>query len=273
MENMENIIRNAFKSLDEFTDVKIESVKLKEALEDEVEFTEVDDVYDMSVVDFLDKQRAFLATYDFDVNGRTYSLFIEALTEDGESCDTVYDEFDKEKIEGLLVEILDDEHDFIESLGDITVGADLPITEAHLSDLVREAKAVISGSEEHPTDDFIVDDEFEIESEENDEESGHSLKKDVKQEVEIEDEVELESLKEDLSNSIIAGFRAAGVEDGDISDETYDWGTYISYTEDPEDAYERFCNFVMENTEMVSYNSDWYSPCKVTEFILNNINE
>lgn len=258
---MENIIRNAFKSLDEFTDVKIQSIKLTEDVEEieEVEFTETDD---MSVVDFLDKQRAFLTTYDFDVNGRTYSLFIEALTENGESCDTVYDEFDKEKIEGLLVEILDDEHDFIESLGDIADGADLPITEAHLSDLVREAKVVISGSEEHPTEDEEI---IDIE-EPTEEESGHSLKKDS----ELGESKKPETLCESLEDSIAATFKREGVDEGDISDEIYDWGVYVCYTEEPVDNYDKFMNYLLENIEMVEFKSDWYSPCKVTEFMLEH---
>ena len=266
MENMENIIRNAFKSLDEFTDIKIESIKLTEDIEDEVKLIDVESE-DASVMNYLESTGSYISSYDFNVDGKKYSLFIEALTEDGESCDVIFDEFEKDNIKGFLVEVIDEEGDFIESLGDIVSGDGYSVDEVSISELVREATSHINGEEvEKVTDeedvDFLGDDEEFVEVEET-EESGHSLKKDS----DLEESV----LTEELDNSIIAGFREAGVEDGDISDETYDWGTYISYTEDPEDDYERFMNFVMENTEMVSYNSDWYSPCKVTEFMLKYI--
>ena len=169
MENMENIIRNAFKSLDEFTDIKIESIKLTEDIEDEVKLIDVESE-DASVMNYLESTGSYISSYDFNVDGKKYSLFIEALTEDGESCDVIFDEFEKDNIKGFLVEVIDEEGDFIESLGDIVSGDGYSVDEVSISELVREATSHINGEEvEKVTDeedvDFLGDDEEFVEVE------------------------------------------------------------------------------------------------------------
>ena len=56
----------------------------------------------------------------------------------------------------------------------------------------------------------------------------------------------------------------------DVSDNTWDWGTYIGYVEDEDDLdyYDKFTLYLTKNVEIERYNDDWYSPCKVCEFIV-----
>ena len=58
----------------------------------------------------------------------------------------------------------------------------------------------------------------------------------------------------------------------DISDDDWDWGTYIeAYSpEDVYDSYDRFMVYLAENIEIVKFNENWYSPCKVAQFIVEH---
>lgn len=59
----------------------------------------------------------------------------------------------------------------------------------------------------------------------------------------------------------------------DISDTYWDWGTYFECPLKWEDCHS-YCDACMLlfalNIEFVKFKSDWFSPCKVTEFIENN---
>ena len=60
----------------------------------------------------------------------------------------------------------------------------------------------------------------------------------------------------------------------DISDNTFDWGAYIEFTDEPNeeiDWYNEFCKEIAQRTEVVHINQDWYSPCKVSEMIVANM--
>ena len=61
----------------------------------------------------------------------------------------------------------------------------------------------------------------------------------------------------------------------DIGDNTYDWGTYFGCETDYDkctDYYDKCMYIFALNIEMLNYSKDWYSTCKVSEFISENIN-
>ena len=55
----------------------------------------------------------------------------------------------------------------------------------------------------------------------------------------------------------------------DIGDEVFDWGNYFEVNDglSSEDFYDVVMVYFANNIEMVNYNEDWYSCCKVSEFI------
>ena len=53
----------------------------------------------------------------------------------------------------------------------------------------------------------------------------------------------------------------------DIGDDVWDWGVYFDLPRTIDDNYDKFCEFVANNLTMVCYRDDWYSTCKVTEFL------
>lgn len=60
----------------------------------------------------------------------------------------------------------------------------------------------------------------------------------------------------------------------DICDDEYDWGVYMDCYkswEECDDYYDRIILLFALNIRCVKYNDDWYSPCKVSEFIAENI--
>lgn len=134
---MEDYIRKAFKSLEDFK-VEIEPVvnPLKEAI-DEVE----DSIEGLTVRGLFEKEASYIITHEFESAGHTYSLFLEALHE-GESCDIEFEEFDIANIDGVLVEVLDSEHEFLGSL----TGEDITL-ETPMEEVLSKAEVLISGEE------------------------------------------------------------------------------------------------------------------------------
>ena len=55
----------------------------------------------------------------------------------------------------------------------------------------------------------------------------------------------------------------------DIGDEIFDWGNYfeIDNYSLTKDSYDVVMVYFANNIEMINYNEDWYSCCKVSEFI------
>lgn len=55
----------------------------------------------------------------------------------------------------------------------------------------------------------------------------------------------------------------------DISDEVFDWGNYfdVNHYSLEKDSYDVLMIYFANNIEMVKYREDWYSCCKVSEFI------
>lgn len=60
----------------------------------------------------------------------------------------------------------------------------------------------------------------------------------------------------------------------DIADTEWDWGTYVGFIDEDqvEDAYDRFILYFIQNVEIERLNEDWYSPCKVAEFVVKHLN-
>ena len=135
-----DIIRNAFKSLEDLK-VVIEPVK-KPIFEDiEAEPAEGASDADKTVKDLFDEAGSYILTHEFDNNGTTFYLFMEGLN-NGESCDILFDEYDVNNIESVLVEILDSEHDFIDSLHMEGVNLD-----SMVSSVVDAANGQLNGTE------------------------------------------------------------------------------------------------------------------------------
>jgi len=60
----------------------------------------------------------------------------------------------------------------------------------------------------------------------------------------------------------------------DICDDTFDWGTFFCCEENWEqckDYYDKFMLLLALNIKCVTIRNDWYSPCLVKEFIMENI--
>ena len=55
----------------------------------------------------------------------------------------------------------------------------------------------------------------------------------------------------------------------DIADEIFDWGTHfcIDMHNVAKDSYDVVMTYFANNIEMVNYRQEWYSSCKVSEFI------
>ena len=134
---MNDYIRNAFKSLEDLK-VVIEPVHnpLKEDVVEEVP------VEELTVKELFEKESSYIVTHEFEDDGLSYSLFLEALNEDGDSCDILFEEFDSANIQSALVEVLDSEHEFLGSL----TGEDITL-ETSISEVLSKAKGLISGEE------------------------------------------------------------------------------------------------------------------------------
>lgn len=64
-------------------------------------------------------------------------------------------------------------------------------------------------------------------------------------------------------------FELIELSDGlDIGDNTWDWGIYFDFTKDSDDPYDQCMEFMAKHIEVVKVNKDWYSPCKVCEFVV-----
>ena len=135
---MNDYIRRAFKSLEDLQ-VVIEPVKstLREDLE--VDIKEEPE----TIRDLFEDEKSFIVVYDFEDDGINYSVFFEALNEDGESCDLLFDAFDINAIDEILVEVLDGDREF---LGSLTEDNDFTLDTA-LTEVIGKAKAFLNGEE------------------------------------------------------------------------------------------------------------------------------
>lgn len=145
-------IRNAFKSLEDLK-VVIEPVKTP-LLQEDVEAEPIEDSSEKTVADLLTAAGSYLTTQEFDVDGTKYVMFMEGL-HDGESCDILFDEFDISNVNEVLFEILDEEHDFIDSLHATEFGVD-----SKFSDVTKAAATQLNG-EPGLEDDAEAEDEKE----------------------------------------------------------------------------------------------------------------
>ena len=61
----------------------------------------------------------------------------------------------------------------------------------------------------------------------------------------------------------------------DIADDTWDWGVYFESSNSKnecEDYYYLLMWYFANNIQIIKYQENWFSICKVSEFIFNNIN-
>lgn len=137
-------IRNAFKSLEDLQ-VVIEPVKTP-LLREDAEFEPVVDDSAKTIADLFNDAGSYILTHEFDNNGETCYLFLEGL-QNGESCDILFETFDINNIESVLIEILDSEHEFIDSLND-SFELDAPVSE-----VVAAANSQLNGEEARAEDD------------------------------------------------------------------------------------------------------------------------
>lgn len=63
--------------------------------------------------------------------------------------------------------------------------------------------------------------------------------------------------------------RFSNEEGFDICDQTFDWGNYfgLDFELKEKDIYEMVMEYFARNIEMVNYQKEWFSVCKVSEFI------
>jgi ribosomal protein S17E len=157
---MEEYITRAFKSLEDI-DVKIEPITtktytLKEAQEEigiDTEDTEAKTVREL----FL-QYGSYVFTHDFEFEGQIYSLFFEALN-DGNAADLLFDEFKIENIDDVLIQVLDEEHNFVAELDELPTDRleeadedEIDPLDVKVDDVVAAAEEAISQDEEKPVD-------------------------------------------------------------------------------------------------------------------------
>jgi len=112
---MSVIIRDAFRALEDIVDVKMEPIRrktLKEAITDSGETKSLED---QTIKDLFIEAGAYVLTKEFKKDGMTYFLFVEG-TSNGEAADLLFDEFDIDNIDGFLLEILDEERNFVDDI-------------------------------------------------------------------------------------------------------------------------------------------------------------
>ena len=151
---MKDIIVKAFKALEDI-DVKIEPIArkpLKEAKEEEIAV--LDEPENKTIKDLFVEAGSYVFTHDFEFEGKEYSLFFEAL-KDGESADVQFDEFDLKNIEDVLVQVLDEERNFIAELEDLPTdklkeaeGDKVEPLDVKVDDVVAAAEKVIVQGEQ-----------------------------------------------------------------------------------------------------------------------------
>lgn len=135
---MENTIEKAFKSLTEFVNVE-EPTYLKE---EEAANT---------IGDLLMNESSYSVLHDFNRDGVNYCLYVEG-THNGGSLG-MEDEFSADKIDGVIVDVLDSEHDIIGTLKGITLGTPLAEAESKAASLARgEDERTVEGVDEEHTD-------------------------------------------------------------------------------------------------------------------------
>lgn len=157
---MEEYITRAFKSLEDI-DVKVEPITtktytLKEAKEElgiDTEDTEAKTVREL----FL-QYGSYVFTHDFEFEGQIYSLFFEALN-DGNAADLLFDEFKIENIDDVLIQVLDEEHNFVAELDELPTDRleeaeedEIDPLDVKVDDVVAAAEEVIAQDEEKPVD-------------------------------------------------------------------------------------------------------------------------
>lgn len=53
----------------------------------------------------------------------------------------------------------------------------------------------------------------------------------------------------------------------DISDTVFDSGVYFDYSQDSEDYFDKVLDLMASEIEVKEYHPNWYTPCKITEYI------
>lgn len=141
---MREYITNAFKTLEDL-DITVDEVVLNEA-DEEVEAN--------SVSDLINNESSYNIVHDIEIDGVPYSVYIECTCE-GDSCDTTFGEFDFANIDGVIVDLLDSDRNFIGVLNGVSL-------DTTMDELTSKAKDMIGGS----TKEVVTPIEGEEESEE-----------------------------------------------------------------------------------------------------------
>lgn len=56
----------------------------------------------------------------------------------------------------------------------------------------------------------------------------------------------------------------------DIGDGIFDFGIYFDYIKNPKNNYEKVIDFFAKNILFERYNVNWYSTCKISDFLYKN---
>jgi hypothetical protein len=151
---MNDIITKAFRALEEMVDVKIEplikkSTLLREQEEDQLEKENTE----KTVRELFMEYGSYVFTHDFEFEGKIYSLFFEAINGE-ESADLLFDEFKIENVEDVLIQVLDEDRNFVAELEDLPSEklqeADEDVVDpldAKVDDVVAAAEEVITKEE------------------------------------------------------------------------------------------------------------------------------
>lgn len=114
---MREYITKAFEALEDL-DISVDDIVLTE---------EEESSDNKTILDLITEDSSYNIIHDVEIDGMPFSLYIEC-TCDGESCDATFGEFDVDNIDGLIVDLLDADRNFVSTVNGVSL--DTTIAEA-----------------------------------------------------------------------------------------------------------------------------------------------
>lgn len=228
---MSELLKNAFQSLDELCVVKI-NPSIKKKLIEAVEDGEEGEEKANDIRGLFEDSKAYVLDRELPVGDNTYYLFFEGLN-DGEACSVIFDEFKIDNINEVLVELLDEGHDFIAS---VELEDDVFTLDTPLEKVEEAAKAVLGEGPDEGSDEDGAEDEESIDT-------VTEAKEDDK-EVPDDFEGQLDFLADDEDEAIAGYDKVISKVDGNAKKQ-------LTHIKDEEEAHKEFLGQLRDDPEAV----------------------
>lgn len=228
---MSELLKNAFQSLDELCVVKI-NTSIKKKLIEAVEDGEEGEEKANDIRGLFEDSKAYVLDRELPVGDGTYYLFFEGLNE-GEACSVIFDEFKIDNIDEVLVELLDDGHDFLASIKpeDGVFTLDTPLEKVE-----EEARAALGERPGNGLDEY----------EEDDGESIDTVTEAKEDDTEVPDDFEgqMDFLADDEEEAIDGYDKVISKVDGNAKKQ-------LTHIKDEEEAHKEFLGKLKDDPEAV----------------------